>query len=199
MIGCKEIILLSIYAYILFKVLKKDQYMEMIVLTVFVYYLLNNSSLFEGFQDPNNLDLSMLSNISGNKVLDDTDTENSLAKDLSMGTYDGLCLTTGNKEYWKKSPADTGLISNDELYSFLGSQGPLKMTLQDQANLEGPSIDGEEGSPEKKFMLANNVTSPACCPSTFSTSTGCVCTTQKQRDFVASRGKPGPERTANEI
>ena len=140
MIGCKEIILLSIYAYILFKVLKKDQYMEMIVLTVFVYFLLNNSSLFEGFQDPNNLDLSMLSNISGNKTIDDDSVEDSLAKELSMGKYDGLCLTTGNKEYWKKSPADTGLIGNDELYSFLGSQGPLKMKLQDQANLEGPPL-----------------------------------------------------------
>ena len=73
------------------------------------------------------------------------------------------------------------------------------MTLQDQANLEGPPVDGEKGSPEKKFMLANNVTSPACCPSTFSTSTGCVCTTQKQRDFVASRGKLGPDRSPNEI
>ena len=39
MIGCKEIILLSIYAYILFIVLKKDQYMEMIVLTIFVFFI----------------------------------------------------------------------------------------------------------------------------------------------------------------
>ena len=39
--------------------------------------------------------------------------------------------------------------------------------IYDQANLYGPPIDGEKGSPEKKFMLANNVTSPACCPSTF--------------------------------
>ena len=198
MIGCKEIILLSIYAYILFIVLKKDQYMEMIVLTIFVFFLLNNSSLFEGFQDINNIDLSSLSNISSNKVSDEK-YEDTLAKDLNMGKYDGLCITTGNKEHWMKSPSDTGLISNDKLYSFLGSQGPLKMTLQDQSNLEGPPIDGEEGSPEKKFMLANNVTSPACCPSTFSTSTGCVCTTQKQRDFVASRGKPGPDRVSNEI
>jgi hypothetical protein len=38
------------------------------------------------------------------------------------------------------------------------------------------------------FMLANNRTSPNCCPSTFSTSTGCVCTTKNQRDFIASRG-----------
>ena len=89
-----------------------------------------------------------------------------------------------------KSPYDTGLIKNDNLYAFLGSQGPLKMSLSDQASLTGPPIDGVKGSPEKKFMFANNVTSPACCPSTFSTSTGCVCTTRQQRDYIASRGVP---------
>jgi hypothetical protein len=40
------------------------------------------------------------------------------------------------------------------------------------------------------FMWANNVASPLCCPSTFSTSTGCVCTTQNQRDYIAGRGAP---------
>ena len=35
---------------------------------------------------------------------------------------------------------------------------------------------------------SNNRTSPNCCPGTFSTSTGCVCTTENQRDFIAGRG-----------
>ena len=49
-------------------------------------------------------------------------------------------------------------------------------------------IDGVKGSAEKMFMLANNVASPLCCPSTFSTSTGCVCTTENQRKFINRRG-----------
>ncbi len=61
------------------------------------------------------------------------------------------------------------------------------MKLSDQAALKGPPVDGVKGSPEKMFMWANNVTSPQCCPSTFSTSTGCVCSTKNQRRFVASR------------
>ena len=110
------------------------------------------------------------------------------AKILNMGSYDGLCLKTGNDEYWMKSPDESALVPNDGLYTYLSSQGPIKMKLSDQSALTGPPVDGQKGSPEKMFMWANNVTSPLCCPSTFSTSTGCLCTTKNQRDFVASRG-----------
>lgn len=197
MLSCKEIIILALYGYVLFNVLKPEQKMEMIVLTIFVFFLLNNTSMFENFENQDNID-SPASNISGNTAPNSEGVTDKLSDKLKMGPYDGLCIKTGNDEYWKKSPYDTGLIDNDKLYAFLGSQGPLKMSLSDQANLYGPPIDGEKGSPEKKFMLANNVTSPACCPSTFSTSTGCVCTTKKQRDFVASRGVPGNERKGYE-
>ena len=110
------------------------------------------------------------------------------AKILNMGPYDGICLKTGNPEYWMKSPDESALVPNDGLYTYLSSQGPIKMKLSDQAALTGPPVDGVKGSPEKMFMLANNVTSPQCCPSTFSTSTGCLCTTKNQRDFIAARG-----------
>ena len=110
------------------------------------------------------------------------------AKILNMGPYDGICLKTGNQEYWMKSPDESALVPNDGLYTYLSSQGPIKMKLSDQAALNGPPVDGVKGSPEKMFMLANNVTSPQCCPSTFSTSTGCLCTTKNQRDFIAARG-----------
>ena len=110
------------------------------------------------------------------------------AKILNMGPYDGICLKTGNPEYWMKSPDESALVPNDGLYTYLSSQGPIKMKLSDQAALNGPPVDGVKGSPEKMFMLANNVTSPQCCPSTFSTSTGCLCTTKNQRDFIAARG-----------
>ena len=110
------------------------------------------------------------------------------AKILNMGPYDGICLKTGNPEYWMKSPDESALVPNDGLYIYLSSQGPIKMKLSDQAALNGPPVDGVKGSPEKMFMLANNVTSPQCCPSTFSTSTGCLCTTKNQRDFIAARG-----------
>ena len=105
-----------------------------------------------------------------------------------MGPYDGLCLQTGNKQAWMKTPDETALVPNDALFTYLSSQGPTKPVFTDNSALTGPSVDGHPESDKKMFMLANNRTSPNCCPSTFSTSTGCVCTTKNQRDFVASRG-----------
>ena len=110
------------------------------------------------------------------------------ASNLNTGPYDGLCLKTGNKEYWMKSPDETSLVPNEGLYTYLSSQGPIKMKLSDQSALRGPPVDGVDGSAEKMFMFANNISSPLCCPSTFTTSTGCMCTTKNQRDFIASRG-----------
>ena len=208
MLNCMNIGILLVYAYILFKVLKKEQKMEMLVLTVGAFYLLNNT---EGFTDEDITERQELrdggvdddpsentavqgsvnsANINSNKVQDDGATVevNPIVKEMEMGPYDGICLKTGNKEYWMKSPDDTSLVPNDTLYSYLGSQGPVKMRLSDQSALIGPPIDGVKGSAEKKFMFANNKSSLACCPSTFSTSTGCVCTTENQRDFIASRG-----------
>jgi len=109
----------------------------------------------------------------------------------SMGPYDGLCLQTGNKEAWMKNPYNVSLVPNDSLFTYLGSQGPLKPVFSDNSAYFGPPVDGKPGSPKKMFMFANNRTSPDCCPGTFSTSTGCVCTTENQRDFIASRGNQG--------
>ena len=202
--------ILLVYAFVLFKVLKKEQKMEMFVLTAVAFFLLNNTEGFMGSDVDSDLaqdgsdttgssnsgsdsvaqDLVNPGNINSNNVSDDGGkvVANPLVSAMSMGPYDGICLKTGNKEYWMKSPDNTSLVSNDTLYSYLGSQGPVKMRLSDQSALIGPPVDGVKGSDEKMFMFANNKTSLACCPSTFSTSTGCVCTTENQRDFVASRG-----------
>jgi len=193
--------ILLLYGFILFKVLKKEQKMEMAALTIVAFYLLNNS---EGFTD-NDVDESLIVqpgndsvnpdpvNIASNKVQDGGGKvkEASLAAQMNMGPYDGICLKTGNKEYWMKSPDNTELVPNDTLYSYLGSQGPVKTRLSDNTALSGPPVDGVTGSVEKKFIFANNKSSLACCPSTFSTSTGCVCTTENQRDFIAARGVLG--------
>ena len=73
--------------------------------------------------------------------------------------------------------------------------GPLKPSFTDNSYLSGPPIDGDPKSETKMFMLANNRTSPNCCPSTFSTSTGCLCTTKNQRKYISSRGNNNPRAT----
>lgn len=57
--------------------------------------------------------------------------------------------------------------------------------------LLGPEVDI---GPDNLFLFKNNQCKPECCPSSFSCGSGCVCTTAKQRDFIASRGgnRTGP-------
>lgn len=51
--------------------------------------------------------------------------------------------------------------------------------------LLGPEV---ELGPDNLFIFKNNQCKPECCPASFSCGSGCVCTTAKQRDFIASRG-----------
>ena len=178
-----EFFILAIYAYVLFQIEDND-YVTMLLLTVAACLSIcflkkrnvvkGNShkkcegfSTKEGFENPPKAVKQM--------------------PDM-MGPYDGLCLQTGNNQYWMKSPDETSLVPNDALFTYLSSQGPTKPVFTDNSALYGPPVDGHPDSDKKMFMLANNRTSPNCCPSTFSTSTGCVCTTKNQRDFIASRG-----------
>jgi len=185
MFTCKNVIIVVVYSYLLLKVIKPDDTQNKILLTVVAFGLICYD--WEGFDAKKFLEES---NINNNTVTDDGSKQGEKigAPSLNTGPYDGLCLKTGNQEYWMKSPDETTLLPNDKLYTYLSSQGPIKMKLSDQAALRGPPVDGVPGSSEKMFMWANNVTSPLCCPSTFSTSTGCLCTTKNQRDFIAARG-----------
>lgn len=185
MFTCKNVIIVVVYSYLLLKVIQPNDTQNKILLTVVAFGLICYD--WEGFDANKFLEES---NINNNTVTDDgaKQGEKIGAPSLNTGPYDGLCLKTGNKEYWMKSQDETTLLPNDKLYTYLSSQGPIKMKLSDQAALRGPPVDGVPGSSEKMFMWANNVTSPLCCPSTFSTSTGCLCTTKNQRDFIAARG-----------
>ena len=51
--------------------------------------------------------------------------------------------------------------------------------------LLGPEV---ELGPDNLFIFKNNQCKPECCGASFSCSGGCVCTTAKQRDMIASRG-----------
>jgi len=186
MFSCKNIIVIVVYLYSLTKI---KTVLNKVLATVLAGFLLCYD--IAGFEDLDLNDLLDKSNINNNSVTENGEKPGakSSAPTLNMGPYDGLCLKTGNDEYWMKSPDETTLLPNDKLYTYLSSQGPIKMRLSDQSALIGPPIDGIKGSDEKMFMLANNVASPLCCPSTYSTSTGCLCTTKNQRDYVASRGR----------
>jgi len=185
-----HLIIIALYAYVLLVHVKDNEYVTMIILTaatcLSICYLKKPTTggvqrymKKEGFDNPTD---------KGKPA--DKPIGSDIVRSLpaKMGAYDGLCLQTGNKEYWMKKPDNISLIPNDALFSYLSSQGPEKPVFTDNSALHGPPVDGQAGSAKKMFMFANNRSSPNCCPSTYSTSTGCVCTTKQQRDFIASRG-----------
>lgn len=218
-----HLVIIGIYAYVLLFHVKENEYMTMLLLTaatcMAICYLKKNSlrmPTIEGQANQANQERCSLEAFDNAEQASTTDPPATTppaapattppaapAKELvrqvagNMSAYDGLCLQTGNSESWMKTPSDTGLIPNDNLFAFLSSQGPLKPVFTDNNALSGPPIDGQEGSDKKMFMFANNRSSPNCCPSTFSTSTGCMCTTKNQRDFVSSRGNNDPNNNAD--
>ena len=204
-------IILAAYLYILFVMINKNDYSTMLIVTLVVCIILcfrRRGNFIEGFHpgemaylDSNSPQYqntmpqhfaSVIDSIAKKqqpRVTNQVNVNNDpgiLYNNVSA--YDGLCLKTGNQEFWSHSPNNIPLISDDTLFTVQGHSTPQKPVKSDPSSLSGPSIDGTSNAPNKMFMLANNQSSPNCCPSTFSTSTGCVCTTDQQRDFVASRG-----------
>jgi len=51
--------------------------------------------------------------------------------------------------------------------------------------LTGPEVVIDD---DHLYMFANNQSKPECCPSSYTSSTGCVCTTPGQRDLLGKRG-----------
>ena len=220
-----QIMLVLFYSYVLIFHIKDTEYAKMLILTFLTMILLCSmkGNMIESLANVDNdnsigddgtKDIIVDTNVTAAPATDEAATaiiaKIPVVKDApppdptainvssgNMSVYDGVCLNTGNTESWMKSPANSSLVDNNTLFTYLTSQGPLKPVISDNAYLIGPPIDGDTSSPNKMFMLANNRSSPNCCPSTFSTSTGCVCTTEKQRDYVNRRGSNNPKSMNN--
>jgi hypothetical protein len=79
-----------------------------------------------------------------------------------MGPFDGVRLETGNgvSSYRYNHP-------NEPL---AGNYPPFELGM------------------DNMFMFRDNQVKPECCPSTYSSDTGCLCTTKNQRTFINQRG-----------
>ena len=110
-----------------------------------------------------------------------------VADDYQMGPYDNLILEFENPRSKHVRQLNVPLSSREELCVDQGNELPLKCRKSLFSGM-GPSIDGDPDDDRNMFMFYRNKSSPDCCPSTFSTSNGCVCTTQQQRDFINNRG-----------
>lgn len=110
-----------------------------------------------------------------------------LFTNYQMGPFDNLAITTGNPKSEYLKLMNNTLSKSEDICIYQGHENPLECKKTTGLNM-GPTIDGVSGSPKSMFMFSNNKSSPNCCPSTFSTSTGCVCSTENQRNFLRGRG-----------
>ena len=65
------------------------------------------------------------------------------------------------------------------------SGASLPYRKQQHDTYQGTSVPLKEG---QLYMVAGNQFKPSCCGSTFSNSSGCMCATKAQMDYVNSRG-----------
>ena len=92
---------------------------------------------------------------------------------------------SGYDNIFLKTPKNNNqLIKEPTIWSTVGDS----YIVGDAMNSENfPTVDGKVGSPKSMFMFKNNMASPLFCPSTFSTSMGCVATTDAQREMINGR------------
>ena len=158
-----EFFILAIYAYVLFQIEDND-YVTMLLLTVAACLsicFLKKRNVVEGNSHYKCGSTDVIEEYVNAEGFENPPKIVKQMPDM-MGPYDGLCLQTGNNQYWMKSPDETSLVPNDALFTYLSSQGPTKPVFTDNSALYGPPVDGHPDSDKKMFMLANNRTSPNC-------------------------------------
>jgi hypothetical protein len=207
-------LIILFYAYILFFRIKDSNYLAMILLTlVSATAICINKKIKEGVENNNNNNNNNIMNSNSVQRMRNSN-ENSYIKNRGdnvsktkvttdeikaasfvdrMGPYDGLCLRTENNKFINLD--NNKLVNNEKIMNYLGVQGPIENVYSKQTDLIGPTVDGDPNSPQSLFLFKNNISSLNCCPGTYSTSTGCICPTNKQQKFINSRGnnKIGPD------
>ena len=77
----------------------------------------------------------------------------------SIGAFDNVRLAPNNTSSWRGNHPNESLL--------------------------GPEFTP---GPDQLFMFKNNLVKPECCDSSYSSDTGCVCTTPQQRQYINMRG-----------
>ena len=89
-----------------------------------------------------------------------------------MGSYDNIRFKTPCKNNWRHPPC-VNKLKGKNMWVPQGTPLPLRNEMI-YSELPNPSM----------FYFAQNYSSPACCPSTYSTDSGCVCTTAQQQNMI---------------
>jgi hypothetical protein len=177
---------------------------------IMVYYAPNGLSPMEGFQN-----IPAMNGVSGGNMGNMGNTASGMPQmggfqnvppmnGVSGGNMGGISGTISGAEGFRSYFLENG-AGADEKYAPIGAFDGVKLSTGNKVSgwrytapnepLTGPEF---EPGPDNLFMFKNNQCKPECCGASFSCGGGCVCTTPKQRQYIAGRGgnRTKPEDSA---
>jgi hypothetical protein len=144
---------------------------------IMVYYAPNGLSPMEGFQ-----------NVAVNAGM--ANAGNGNAGNANAGNANNTNQVEGFNSYFLENAGGA-----KEKYSPVGAFDGVKLSTGNSVSgwrytAPNESLTGAEFQPgaDNLFMFKNNQCKPECCGASFSCGGGCVCTTPKQRQYIAGRG-----------
>ena len=95
-----------------------------------------------------------------------------------------------------KKAIGEGFVNKNSLYSLMegpvyvpqGVSVPFDTGVVNKQFNKCINTTGRKNDLGSMFMFAYNKYSPSCCPSTYSTSRGCICMTDAQKKMIYTRG-----------
>ena len=116
-----------------------------------------------------------------------------LVANLLMVYSEGYTSQDGFMNYFLENAGSSGLGNNK--VEAIGAFDNVRVVPDNhqstwRGTMPNESLLGPEfvPGPDSLFMFKNNQVKPECCDSTYSSDTGCVCSTPQQRQYINMRG-----------
>ena len=157
----------------------------LVIIIYYTYYIMpqnSNTILGLSLNETDQFGVNFSSGAIGSTGINGEGFMSPIRPESKMGAYSDIKLNNDDK------------IKYDKLYHVYNESSELIEVPSPCDSYECkfdmvPSVDGTEGAPKSASIFKFNKSSPECCPSTYSTSSGCVCMTKEQKQYIgASRG-----------
>ena len=99
-----------------------------------------------------------------------------------VGVQEGMAVMGATLDWSMGDDVTNSWTNKAEQYS---NDMGYSSTQSKWSQYKGTAVPLPEG---QMFMFADNEFKPECCPSTYSSSTGCACITQEQVNYINQRG-----------
>ena len=99
-----------------------------------------------------------------------------------IGAQEGMAVMGAALDWTMGQDVATSWTTKAKSYA---NEMGYSATQSKWSQYKGTPVPLPEG---EMFMFANNEFKPECCPSTYTSSTGCACITQEQVNYINQRG-----------